>query len=199
MFKLLCTLPIYFLYIGFIKCENTCDVYKNNYKYLQDDYDTLYNTSFNLYKDCTSQLDNYIDLYDNELTIHDMCMENLQICENKTTNLTNTQNYTNQVKLLKQNIELESALLLQETKTKICENKVLVAYSIIAEKTQEISNLKNNITNITVEIYKVDSELKECQQNFKNNLKYQNKIFDNLNDCIEREEILYEQKKLNQF
>jgi len=81
--------------------SNTFEFDRENCTYLQNDYDTLYNTSLNLYRECVSQLDNTLELYENELLTTDMCMEKLKICESNTTDLKHSVNYTNQVNIFK--------------------------------------------------------------------------------------------------
>lgn len=171
--------------------NNNNNTYKGeeNCTYLQDDYDTLYNTSLSLYRECVSQLDNTINLYDNELMVTDMCMENLEKCETKTTNLTNFVNYTTQIKLLKDNIELESSMLVLKKKFVKLEEKNNVAYELISDYKEDIVNLKNNITDLTYELHGLDDKWQQCQMDVRNQTKNFKNLFSSLNACLEREEL----------
>ena len=174
------------------ECNDAFNTYKEKYNNLLDDYNTFYNTS--IYQECSSRLDEYIDLHENELLVSDKCMENLKECENKQQNLTNSQNYTYQVNLIKNNIELEATLISQKEKTKQCEHRLSISYSLVSNKAEEIGNLKQNLNNLTHDIHGLSMNLEQCQQDLQTNIKEQNKILENLNSCIEREELLQDQK-----
>jgi hypothetical protein len=163
-------------------------------EYLQEDYDTLYNTSLNLYSECTSQLDTCNELWDNELSVNDVCMNKLQECENQTVSLKTSGNYTSHIRQVKQNIELESALLVQEKKNEMCEEKNVIAYSLVSDKTNEIATLKANLSASIYNVYRLDNDLRSCQTNLRAQMKETKNIFTNLNDCLEREELTQEQK-----
>lgn len=177
-----------------IKNED-CDTQKTkNYDYLKDELDTLYETSLNLYKECTSQLDNYIELYDNELQVNDICMEKIEECENKNANLTSSTNYTKQVRLLKNNVELESTILKLSKEIETLKEKKSTAYELVNDYKEEITTLKGNLSDVTLQIYGLDSQLKQCKNDLQTQTKDNNKIFSNLNSCVEREEDIQQQK-----
>ena len=162
--------------------------------YLQDDYDILYNTSLNLYTACASQLDHTRELYDNEVMVTDECMEKLEMCESNTTNVINSVNYTNQIKILKHNVELESSILLLKKSVANLEEKKNVAYALIEDYKEEILKLKNNINDTTYQLYEVDENWRRCKEDIQNQVKNYKKIFTNLNACLEKEEEVQEQK-----
>ena len=154
---------------------NNCNL--EDYHYLQDDYDTLYNTSLNLYTACTSRLDQMSELYDNEVMVTDLCMEKLEMCENNTTNVINSVNYTNQIKMLKHNVELESSIqVLHKTVANIKE-KNNVAYALIADYKEKVLELQNNINETTYQLYDVDESWNRCKGDLQNQVKNYNKIF----------------------
>jgi len=165
-----------------------------NCTYLQNDYDTLYNTSLNLYQECISQLDNTLEQYENELLTTDLCMEELKICESNTTDLKNTVNYTNQIKILKHNIELESSLLSLKKKLLNMEEKNNIAYTLINDYKEEISKLKYTYTDTIHQLYAADANWNQCKLDLETQIKTYNKIFTNLNACLEREELSIDQK-----
>lgn len=167
---------------------------QENCTYLKDDYNALYNTSLDLYRECVSHLDNTIELYDNELMVNDMCMEKLEKCSNNTLNLTNSVNYTTHVKLLKNNIELESGMLLLKKKTVKLEEKNNIAYELITDYKEETTSLKNQITDLTYELYALNNKWQQCKEEVQNQTKNYGKIFSNLNACLEREELTQDQK-----
>lgn len=186
-FFLICLLIL----LGSVKLTYQCP---ENNTYLQDDYDILYNTSFNLYKECTTQLDIAMDLYENELLVTDMCMEKLKECEINSTDLFNSVNYTNQIRLLKNQIELESTMLLLKKKTVHLEEKNTIAYLLISEYKEKINSLKNNLTDLIHELYAVDDKWNQCKTDLHIQVQNYQKIFTNLDACLEREEHAEEQK-----
>lgn len=187
----------YFLIVYYfivVDGRNSYEYDQENCNYLRDDYNTLYNTSLNLYIECVSQLENTVELYDNELMVTDICMEKLQKCENNTSDLTSSVNYTKQVKVLKNNIELESAMLLLKKKIVDLEEKNTIAYSLINDYKEENLNLTNTFTNTIHDLYATDEKLNQCKMDLQNQFKNYDEIFSNLNACLEREELTQDQK-----
>lgn len=187
-------------FLGFIVLLNLIisdtgvNSYDHDCKYLQEDYETLYNTSLGLYTDCIKETDYYMNLYENEMQVTDMFMGKLQECEYAVTNLSSSVNYTALVMSKRENIELEAALLtLQKKINKYQENHDL-ELSLITDYKENILNLHGNVTRLTKEIYDIDSELNKCHGNLEVQRKTEKKIFGNLNSCLEREELMQEQK-----
>lgn len=175
--------------------DEACDVYKaKQYDYIKDELDTVYDTSFKLYKECTTQLDNYIELYDNEIQVNDIAMEKLEECESKNTNLSSSTNYTKQVKLLKNNVELESNIVALNKKIEALEEKNSVAYSLVNDYKEDIFNLRGNLSDANLQIHGLDSQMEQCKKDLQTQVKNNNKIFSNLNSCLEREEDIQAQK-----
>lgn len=149
--------------------------------YLQNDYDSLYNTSLELYTECTKQSDEFMNLYENEIEVTDILMEKLQECEKATSNLSNSVNYTTLVMSKRENIELEASLLALKKQITKYEEKQNLELLIISDYKDRILTLQNNITRLTNEIYLINGELSECHGNWEAQSKSYESIFENLN------------------
>lgn len=171
-----------------------CISANNNCSYYKDSYDAIYNTSIQLYTECNNQLNFYMDQYDAEMQGTDMCMEKLHQCETSFENINSSLSYTKEVNFLKKIVDLESSILFEQKKYLKCEEKNNAAYSLIEDYKMEISSLKSNISNFLLELQKINSDLNQCNENLKFQLNDSNKLFTNLENCIEREEVNQDQK-----
>lgn len=163
-------------------------------KYLQEDYETLYNTSLALYTECTNQNDETIDLYENEMQVTDILIGKLQECENVAGNLSSSVNYTTLIMSKRENIELEAELVTLRKQISKCQEKQNLELSIISDYKENILSLQGNITSLTSELYLIDNTLNECQRNLETQRKSEKKMIENLNVCLERSELLQERR-----
>ena len=172
-----------------VNCECRDDI-----NYLTEDYQTLYNTSLTLYSKCVKKADYYMDLFDNEQLVSDMMIEKLQLCENKSTSLSKSINYTNLIMAQRENIELKSDLLTLHRQKEICERDNNLSLNLIADYKKEILLLKGNLSSSINQIYLCDNELTQCNMKLDRQIKYGKTVFENLSDCLEREEVIQEKK-----
>ena len=137
-----------------------------------------------------------MELYENEMQVSDMLMESLNICNNVTADLANPVNYTSLIISKRKNIELESELLtLKNTKTIKCQEAYKIELSLISEYKAKIIELENTVKSLTNNVNLINSDLRDCQDNIDKQRKSDKLLFENLNDCLEREEKTLEQRE----
>ena len=188
----------YYIFISLLKLatsiSNVNDYSQHDCGYLQEDYENLYNTSLNLYAECVKQADYNMELYENEMQISDMLMESLHKCDNVTANLSNSVNYTSLIMSKRENIELEAELLLLKKNINKCEETHTIELSLISEYKAKVLELENTIKSLADSINLTDNEVKNCQENLNKQKKSGKILFENLNDCLEREEKILDQR-----
>lgn len=199
MFKFITTLILIYTVV-FAKCDEEAYVfYKNAYEDIRNEYLTLYNNSFSLYEKCTEELDYFIEEHSNQLELYNMCIR--KISEYPNTNLTEASIIFEREQLIKQNIELHSTILqLNKTLTE--------KINYYKEQNQRVDEC--NLNEVKLENQK-ESLLFEItlyqrdQENYENKLQKlrdeidtltenQNKILQNINNCIAKEKACQDEK-----
>lgn len=203
-----------FIFPNFLKGDNNnniCEFYQENYDKITRECDSLFSDSFTLYNDCSEELDNYINLYERESEHNDRCIEKLKQYKEKITNLNDTES------LIRENVLLEAELLnsnktFTETLQRFKE-KLHAAYNVISECKQNFTLLKNTNDLLLIDFHqikmdkenfeqKIEIDNKNCNQKIEKirnevveKQKTCNKVFDDISDCVEREDNCLKSKR----
>jgi len=174
-----------------LQCD-VCHTFRDRIEQLQNQYETLYNSSFEINQETSHRLDECHQQLDSSLNENQQLTENLKDVQLKLANYSEDSINHQIQSLLKKNIELESSLLQLNRSSTI---RIKTSYLLINEYRQNITDLKDKLSTAISNAHVIDNDFNLCVKNLESGAKEllrQNAVIKNITSslahCIQREE-----------